>query len=162
VTTLLEGFDHFIETVQKGLTKKHHAVEYNVHVDIITFSRYFLLVVAIPTFCSVPFPVFLEFPLNNIRPDWITWHTKILIRQCNVCWWNTPIYLWCVKLQSNIRLNRNVFCFFRATYIALNAAGLATKCNGWHTSIIIIWRSATIQVSCSDLVTILTVMYCVW
>jgi len=42
-------------------TNKHHAIEYNVHDDIITFIRHFLLVFS--PFCFHPIPVFLEFYL---------------------------------------------------------------------------------------------------
>jgi len=46
-----------------NVTKKHHAIEYNVHVDIITVIWHFLLVVPIPAFCFRPINVFLEFYL---------------------------------------------------------------------------------------------------
>jgi len=40
-----------------SVTKKHHVIEHSVHVDIITFIRYFQLI--IPTFHLCPVPVFL-------------------------------------------------------------------------------------------------------
>jgi len=46
-----------------SVTKKHHAVEYDVHVEAITFIWHFMLVVPIPAFHFHPVPVFLEFYL---------------------------------------------------------------------------------------------------
>ena len=52
--------------------KKHHAVQSNLHIDMITFIRHFSLIVPIPAFCFCPIPIFLEFYLsisNLLRLD---------------------------------------------------------------------------------------------